>query len=187
MLAPWSTHLSELAPAVDLIVRQLSPQSKRDLEAGALDLYISPRTRTVAGVIWTPLHDDDYVCVVWDAHPVRRLTRARFVKLEHVLVAPGERPGGIVDRALARHDLTRRVSVQVPTFLSAPYVLVGTQRIATLPRRIAELFVDRHPLRILEPPLELPLVSLYLGWHELHRDDPGHAWLRAQLLAAAQR
>ena len=186
LLAPWTTRLPALAPGVDVVIRQLSVHSKHDLESGDLDLYIAPRTRTVAGVVWTPLHDDDYTCVVWDQSPVRRLTRKRFVGLDHVLVAPRERPGGAVDRALAEHELARRVSVRVSNFASAPDLLIGTQRVATLPRRLAKLFIERHPLRILEPPIALPRTTLCLGWHEVHREDPGHTWLRAQLLAQAK-
>jgi DNA-binding transcriptional LysR family regulator len=185
LIGPWTARLAERAPGIDVVVRQLSVHSKRDLEAGALDLYVAPRTRTVAGVIWTALHEDDYTCVVWSEHPVRRLTLPRYVQLDHVLVAPGERPGGIVDRALAERGLARRVSVRVPTFLSVPYLLLGTQRIATLPRRIAERFVEHHALRMLDAPIELPPVVLHLGWHELHRSDPGHAWLREQLIDVA--
>jgi DNA-binding transcriptional LysR family regulator len=186
LIGPWTARLAEWAPGIDVVVRQLSVHSKRDLEAGALDLYVAPRTRTVAGVIWTALHEDDYTCLVDAEHPVRRLSLARYVQLEHVLVAPGERPGGVADAVLAEQGLSRRVSVRVPTFLSVPYLLLGTQRIATVPRRIAERFVEFHPLRMLEPPIELPPVVLHLGWHELHRSDPGHAWLREQLIDVAR-
>ncbi|PRQ05077.1 LysR family transcriptional regulator [Enhygromyxa salina] len=186
LLGPWMGGLAERAPGVDVVVRQLSVQSRRELEAGSLDLYVSPRFRSAAGVVWTPLHEDTYSCVVWAEHASRRLSLSRYVKLEHVLVAPGERPGGVVDRTLAEQGLSRRVSVQVPTFSSVPYLLVGTQRVATLPSRIAARFVEVHPLRVLEPPIELPPVVLHLGWHELHRSDPGHAWLREQLISVAR-
>ena len=186
LIGPWTSRLAERAPGIDVVVRQLSAYSKRDLEAGALDLYVAPRTRTAAGVIWTALHDDDYTCVVASEHPMRRLSLTRYVQLEHVLVAPSERPGGIVDTALAEHGLARRVCVRVPTFLSVPYLLLGTQRIATVPRRLAERFVEYHPLRMIDPPVDLPKVSLALGWHELHRSDPGHAWLREQLIDVAR-
>ncbi|HVH99597.1 MAG TPA: LysR family transcriptional regulator [Enhygromyxa sp.] len=185
LLAPWSARLPERAPGINLAVRQLSVQSKRDLEAGTLDVYVSPRVRTAAGVVWTHLHDEDYTCVVWEGHASKRLSLSRYAQLEHILVAPGERPGGIVDRVLAEQGVTRRVSVQVPTFLIVPYLLIDTQRVVTLPRTIAQYFVEHHPLRLLEPPIELPHNSMYLGWHELHRDDPGHAWLRTQLTQMA--
>jgi DNA-binding transcriptional LysR family regulator len=181
LLTPWSARLPELAPAVNLVVRQLSVHSKRDLEAGTLDLYVAPRTRSVAGVVWTHLHDDDYTCVVWEGHASRRLSLTRYAQLEHLLVAPGERPGGIVDRVLAEQGVTRRVSVQIPSFLTVPYMLIGTQRVVTLPRRLARVFVEHHPLRLIEPPIEIPRTAMDIGWHEIHREDPGHMWLRNQL------
>ena len=185
-LAPWISSLPETAPKLDIVVRQLSPQTKRDLESGAVDLFVSPKLRSAAGVIWTHLADDDYGCLVDENHPVRRLTLARYAKLDHVLVAPGERPGGVVDRALRRQGIARRVSVQVPSFSSVPPLLLGTQRISTIPYRVAEHFASRHPLRLLKPPLDLRPVSLYIGWHELHRKDPGHAWLRNQFIERAR-
>ena len=182
LLVPWIRQLSEDAPGIDVLIRQLSATSKRDLESGSLDLFICTKLRTVAGVIWTHLVDGDYVCVVADDHPVKRLSLSRFCKLEHVLVAPGERPVGIVDRVLAKQGLARRVSVTVPAFMSVPYLLADSERIATVPRHVADFFVQEHGLRMLETPVELPPVQLYLGWHELHRKDPGHAWLREQLI-----
>lgn len=186
LIADWSARLAKLAPGVDVLVRQLSVAAKRDLEAGALDVYLAPRFKTAAGVVWTPLHDDDYTCLVWTEHPIRRrVSLARYAALEHLLVAPSERPGGLVDRALAEHGLTRRVSVQIPNFLAVPHFLIGTSRIATIPRRLAEQFVQHHPLRMFEPPVSVPATAMCLAWHELHRDDPGHTWLRTQLLATA--
>jgi hypothetical protein len=41
----------------------------------------------------------------------------------------------------------------------------------------AEL-VRRHPLRTMAPPIAVPGFTLCAGWHEIHRHDPGHRWLR---------
>src|SRR5262245_18149308 len=123
-------------PALDFEVRQPSAQSRRDLESGALDLLLMPQEASGPGVVWTVLHDDGYTCVVWRKHPCRRQTPARFAGLEHVFVAPGERSGGVVDTILAERQLARRVAVQVPSFLIVPYLLIGTERIATVPMRM---------------------------------------------------
>lgn len=180
----WQRLASE-APLVDLEVRQPSAESERDLESGALDLLLMPRQASGAAIVWTPIARDRYVCVVCKRHPCRRLTLARFAAMDHVLVAPREREGGVVDEVLAQKGLSRRVAVQVATFLVAPYALLGTERIATVPSRMAEEFVRLHPLRILEPPLPIPGVVLCQGWHEIHRNDPGHRWLRQAVAGEA--
>jgi DNA-binding transcriptional LysR family regulator len=106
--------------------------------------------------------------------------------MEHVLVAPRERAGGIVDLVLEKKGLVRRVAAQASTFLIVPYSLTGTTRIATVPERIAAELVRMLPLKILKPPVEIPAFTMCQAWHEIHRNDPGHRWLRDALINAAK-
>ncbi len=122
---------------------------------------------------------------MWTRSSVRRLTVAGFAGMDHVLVAPRERSGGVVDDVLAGHGLVRRVTVQVATFLMVPYVLVGTRRIATVPARMAAHLARLHPLRLLTPPVAVPGFTMSQAWHEIHRHDPAHLWLRGRIAAAA--
>jgi DNA-binding transcriptional LysR family regulator len=156
------------------------------LESGEIDLSIAPRRPSGAGIIWSKLLDEDYTSIVWSEHPLRALGPAAFARLPHVLVAPWGQPGGVVDEVLAAGKERRRIAVQVPNFLMLPHLLVGTDRVATVPRRIAALLVAAHPLRALEPPVSVPGFTLHQGWHELHRQDPGHAWLRNRLAETAR-
>jgi LysR family transcriptional regulator, nod-box dependent transcriptional activator len=64
-------------------------------------------------------------------------------------------------------------------------LLIGTTRIATVPQRMAAELVRMHPLKILNPPMEIPGFTMCQGWHEIHRNDPGHRWLRDALSNAA--
>jgi len=185
LLAPFLARLAREAPHVDVEVRQPTAASERDLESGALDILLVPRQASGPGVVWTPLHEGSYTCLVWNRHPRRRLDSATFAAMPHVLVTPRERPGGgVVDVVLAEHRLSRRIAVRVPTFLMVPYLLVGTDRIATVPARIAAELVRRHPLRMLRPPVDVPPFTLCQAWHEVHRHDPAHRWLREGLTRA---
>jgi DNA-binding transcriptional LysR family regulator len=182
LLAPLVTALERDAPFVDVELRQPSSDNDRDLESGRLDLLVAPRQPSGPGIVWAALFDDDYTCLVWKGHRLRRLTAERFAELEHVLVAPRERAGGIVDQALASaRGMSRRVAVQVPTFLLLPYVLVGTRRIATVPMRLARHLARLHPLRIVRPPIPVPGFTMCQAWHEIHRGDPAHRWLRSRM------
>jgi DNA-binding transcriptional LysR family regulator len=186
LLAPLVAKLQMQAPLIDFEIRQPSSDSERDLDAGVLDLLLMPQQQSAPGVIWTPLYRDGYTCVVWSRHPSHRLTLSAFATMEHVLVAPRERAGGIVDSVLEKNGLSRRVAVQAPTFLIVPYLLIGTTRIATVPERMAGELVRMHPLKILKPPVEVPGFTMCQGWHEIHRNDAGHRWLREELVRASR-
>jgi DNA-binding transcriptional LysR family regulator len=186
LIAPLLAKLQRTAPGIDFEIRQPSLESERDLDAGVLDALLVPQQSSGPGVVWTPLYRDGYRCLVWTEHPARRLTLSGFAAMEHVLVAPRERAGGIVDAVLEKNGLRRRVAVQVPTFLMVPYVLSGTTRVATVPERMAAELVRVYPLRSLGPPVEIPGFTMCMGWHEIHRSDPSHRWLRETLAATAR-
>ena len=181
LVAPLVAALEREAPFVDLELRQPSAESDRALESGGLDLLVVPRQDSGPGIVWSTLFRDRYVGIAAAAHPVRRLTPERFATMDHVLVAPRERGGGIVDEMLAGLGLTRRVAVQIPTFLLLPHVLGGTARIATIPARMAAVLAAHHPLRTVPLPIAVPDVVMCQAWHEVHRHDPAHRWLRTRL------
>lgn len=185
LLAPLLQRLASAAPGLDFEIRQASVAAERDLDAGVLDLLIRPQQPSGPGVIWTPLYRERYICLLWREHAAQRLTLPGFAGMEHVLVAPRERPGGIVDEVLEKNQLSRRVAVQASTFLLVPYLLVGTRRIATVPERMAKELVRVHPLKTLKPPVDIPGFAMCQAWHEIHRKDPGHRWLRELLVEAA--
>jgi DNA-binding transcriptional LysR family regulator len=118
------------------------------------------------------------VSVLRTDHPVlrRKLTPEAFAELPHLLVAPAGRPGGIVDTALAKLGLRRRVAVDIPHFIAAPAIIRATDAIATLPERIAREM--GHGLTIVDPPIALPPFTIETVWHERHQTDPAHAWFR---------
>jgi DNA-binding transcriptional LysR family regulator len=185
VLGPLVRRLTRAAPGIDLEVRQPSAANDAELETGALDLLLAPRHPSGAGIVWSPLYQDHYVCLLAADNPCRRLTLERYARMPHVLVAPRQRPGGVVDEVLARRGLRRRVAVQVPTFLLVPHILVGTPYVATVPTRIARRLCQGHPLRMTPPPIAIPGFTICQAWHEVHRNDPGHRWLRQEVSRAA--
>jgi DNA-binding transcriptional LysR family regulator len=104
--------------------------------------------------------------------------KARFARLSHAFIAPRGRPGGIVDQHLEQLGLKRRVTLMIPQFLLAPFVIAETDLVLTLPERVAHAFMNQLPLEIVEPPLGLAAFPMLLLWHDKDHDDPAHQFLR---------
>lgn len=102
-------------------------------------------------------------------------------------MAPRGTPGGVVDDALATHGLARRVALMVPNFLVAPHIIAATDLVVTIAERLARAFAAPLPLQVLAPPLPLPGFAIAMSWHERQHRDPGHVWLREQMVAVAGR
>lgn len=185
LLPPLTERLARVAPRVRL---EFSTPRDRlpvdDLASGRIDLMIGVHAQAHAGLFRAPLLHDKFLCVMHDKHPEAkaRLTLARYAALEHLLISPYGGMSGYVDDALKEHGLTRTVKVAVPHFALAPFVLMNSSYILTLPERTAQLFARHLPLKLIKPPLEIPGFTEHLYWHERTNKDPAHRWLRQLLV-----
>jgi DNA-binding transcriptional LysR family regulator len=182
-------RVNRIAPNVDLWFHTLTDHGDDALAAGTIDAVIGPPQSAArpAGSYEKVLFTESFTCILRKGHPLaaRKLTLARYCAASHLLVAPRSTPGGFVDDALAAVGRARRVALAVPHFLVVPYLIAGTDLIATLAIRVAETFADTLGLVIVPPPIALPRFQMALAWHERNHDDPPHRWLRDQILAVA--
>jgi DNA-binding transcriptional LysR family regulator len=168
------------APGIDIRVHSVGARSGHDLAEGSIDFIVDPLEvlGQLPGAYSQRILDERFVCIVRAGHPVlgKPLTAKAFASLSHALVAPAGRPGSIVDTALGKLGLRRRVAIAIPHFIAAPAIIRETDAVATLPRRIALTLGDG--LVLIEPPIALPTFTIETVWHERNHNDPAHAWLR---------
>ncbi|HEX2734618.1 MAG TPA: LysR family transcriptional regulator [Polyangiaceae bacterium] len=186
LVLPKLVHrLGRDAPSVDLWFRALGTQGvHRALEHNDVVIGPSfPSSELDGAIAARALFEDRFVSVLRKGHPAmrKRWSAEQFAALDHLLVAPGGKPGGTVDTALGRLGLRRRVAVGVPNFAAAPFLVVQTDLVLTVPERVARFIGQTLPLEIIEPPLELPSVTMTLYWHQRFQNDPAHGWLRTQI------
>lgn len=181
-------RLAREAPGVGITTRPLGDDVGDALASGRVDLMIGVGGTVPAGAQRTRLYEDGYVCAVRRDHPSvgRRLTLARFVKLSHLLIAPGGYPGSHVDSALAARGLERTVAVRIHSFPSAPAIVASTDLVLTTPARVIEPIAKPFGLRLLPPPLELARFPVFAAWHPRVHDDPAHAWFRGVVAAVSR-
>ncbi len=185
IFAPLCAHLRSQAPGIRIRLLGPQPGMQQKLTSGALDLALGVTSPQTSGALKTRrLFCDPFVCVIDPAHHKLhqgKLTLESYVNPPHILVAPGGRPGGFVDSALAEAGHHRRVVVQLTNFTMAGAFITGTNLILTLPRRVAEQIASRFTLKVCEVPLALPRVTVSMLWHARHHEDPTHRWFRQQL------
>src|SRR5919202_415425 len=84
----------------------------------------------------------------------------------------------VVEEALERAGLARRISLRLPHFTVVPMVLERTDLICTLPARVARVFERRGKLKSLPPPVPIPVADVAVHWHARFDADQGNRWLR---------
>jgi DNA-binding transcriptional LysR family regulator len=176
------------APNVCLRFRPNTDREAELLRVGEIDLAVGVYPSLPPEIHTQKLFTERLVCVVRTQHPVvrRRLTKERFAALEHIQVAPRGRPGGVIDDALAREGLRRRVTRMVPFFLSALHLVADTDCALTVPERVARRTAERFGLRVVELPMDVAPYVFQQIWHPRNHADASHRWLRETLVAAAR-
>jgi DNA-binding transcriptional LysR family regulator len=91
----------------------------------------------------------------------------------------------LIDDYLAVRGLSRKISLIIPNFLPAPWIIANTELLLSVPLRIAEQFVRLAPVKILPVPIDLPTYDLIMLWHPRQEKEPAHQWLRQELLKIA--
>lgn len=190
----YPTFLSQLltyAPGISFSIELITPDVLSEgLEQRHIDMVVGldSQASLPAGVMQTPWMREELVCLA-ASHNDRfggALALQEFAQQRHVELADisGLRPSNI-DNCLIQHGLTRRVISKNLNYIAAARVVALTDAIMTLPRQMAERFLPMLPVRLVEPPSELPALAMTLIQHTLYANEPSIAWLHQQLLMFA--
>jgi DNA-binding transcriptional LysR family regulator len=188
-LADLLKRLQIAAPriSVDLVLQE--DQYHGPLDRGEVDILIIPRQTLSTEHPSAPLFEDDYVCIAWaeNADFEGELTYEKYMKSHHVITKLGKARTPAFDSWLfQRFDRQRIVDVVAPSFTLVPHYVVGTNRIATVHARMAEIYSRFFPLRIVKAPFEIPRVFEYIQWHRYADKHPATLWLRDLMVEVAR-
>lgn len=177
-LPPLVEQVQLSAPSIRLEAVALDVEDIADaLAAGALDLAVGFLPGLGAPIRRQALFKDPYLCLMRADHPISTLTKKRFLEASHALVSyrGGHR---VIEEAMERAGVARRIALRVPHFTVVPMVLERTDLILTLPARVAHVYERQGKLKSLPPPVPIPPAEVAVHWHERFEPDPGNRWLR---------
>jgi len=152
------------------------------LESGEVDFALGfshqlEQSRFIDHQTW---FSDSYCTIACqkNRHLKQGLTLKTFIALPHVLVSPWGEKKGVVDQVLTTMQLDRHIALQLPSLLVAPYTLVNTDMLLTMPKLMAIKLAQQELLTIFDAPIDVPDYQLNLYWHKLNSSKASHLWLR---------
>lgn len=169
------------APKVRLCLQPQVEDPARSLERGEVDLLILPQDYTSPSHPTEALFTETFSCVVWNQSHLARepLTFEQYAHAGHVAVRPARsQPMSFEGWFVQRYGLERRDEISTYSFASAPGLVVGTDRIATVHSRLARFSASHLPIAVHAPPLPMPEMVQTIQWHKYRSKDPGLMWLR---------
>ncbi|HDZ46709.1 hypothetical protein LCGC14_0159040 [marine sediment metagenome] len=193
MYPPFLSQLLAYAPGISFSIELITPDVLSEgLEQRQVDMVVGLDSQDTlpSGVIQVPWMDEELVCLAanHNDHVGSALDIEQFSRELHVELADisGLRPSNI-DSCLVQHGLNRRVISKNLNYIAAARVVALTDAIMTLPRQMAERFVTMLPVRLVEPPKELPVLKMTLMQHGLYANEPASVWLYNELVAFAAK
>jgi DNA-binding transcriptional LysR family regulator len=174
------------SPSITCELRPVGRRATEDLESGALDFLIAPELYASVVHPREVLFEDTHLCVAWSKNRAigTTISLEQYLALGHVIVHVGELGSANYDERMLRAvNCRRNIEVVTASFDLAPQLVIGTDRIATVPARLARKYADLLPIRLLPVPVAIPPIVEVLQWHRAHDRDPAHVWLRSQLKA----
>lgn len=166
LLARLMDQLSREAPGIDIRSRQLMPQRQgrptdqtwpltlEELDSHVLDLAIMPVGTIPPRYVQRTVFREDFVVAMRKQHAFGRdPSLENYCAMRHLLVSLIGDDRGMIDEALAREGLARRVVLTVPNFMIALATIAESDMIATLPRRLVQSHAKRFGLQLREIPL----------------------------------
>lgn len=176
-------RLRTVGPGITLRIRSFIPRDDAVamLDAGEIDIAIGVPPTTVSGRILTrPLFEEPFVSILRKDHPAAggALDLKTFLSLSHLLVSPENDRFGIVDQALAKKNLKRRLALTLPHMYAAPALIARSDMIATIMKGVVAASGHGNALRVLEPPIELRPAHFVTSWHRRNDTHPAQRWLR---------
>ena len=209
LLPDLMARLRVEAPHAEIRVRAIDDVDVVDeLDAGRMDLLVGSFGRVPERFGHEPLYGDEMVWVLRADHPAAGcpLTLDLIARLPHLSVAltgnVSEAIDGFVtqhglerrviacnrggvDKVLAEQGLSRRNHVTVPHFLAVPHILVTTDLIAMMPRRLARRLMAVYPLALIQPPHDRAAFEVSALWHMRLGARADIDWFRTVVRAAA--
>jgi len=183
-------QIEKNAPGVRLAVIPPNDVAVQMLEAGEIDLLITPSNYVSQNHPVMPLFEERHVIAGCQSNPVVArqpdlddLANARFISVQI---------GRAVNTSFANHEL-RQMGINInsalttTTFAAVPQLLIGTGNLAILHESLARKAARYLPIRYWPLPVEIPAMREVIQCHRARAQDPGLVWLMDQFRAWSDR
>jgi LysR family transcriptional regulator, nod-box dependent transcriptional activator len=170
------------APGIRLNLSLPSSESSARLEAGEIDLLLTPDEFMTSDHPRELLFEERHVIVGCSNNPVMRapMTQETFLNCGHVAVRISNQDT-FIEAILLKLLPERRIEVSAQSFIQVPWLLRGTNRLSVMHERLAKVTAPMFGLAIAEPPFPLPPMREMMQSHVARSNDEGLLWLRDRL------
>ena len=186
LIAPLVQSLQVEAPDVKLELSLPGTASTTQLEAGEIDLILTPDTFLEQDHPRELLFDENFVVVGAKDNPLIQepISREAYLQGGHVVVRMANQPT-FIEKALQSIVPERRIELTAQSFIQVPWLVSGTSHLSVMHERLARVSAPVFGLALVAAPFPLPKMPEMMQHHMARADDAGLAWLRRRMIEFA--
>ena len=173
-LAPAITKSIGELPGLRFDVLPLSENSGKLLQNGEVDLLLAGQSLDVGMPPKVEVFSDAFVCLSCAEHGPQagQLTQQDYLERDHVVVKYTRHQMTHDDEeVLRREGHSRNRQITVWSYALVPYLICGTDMIATVPERSAMQVAQRWPVNVHPFPFDHNPVRVFAYWHSSRDSD----------------
>jgi DNA-binding transcriptional LysR family regulator len=188
LLARLAKRLRVMAPRVSVEVLPFGTGPDSDKVAADAQVRFTPDVKALPTSRLERLITGSFVVIMRPGHPAAatELTPESYAALDHVRLAPSAIGTMMIDEALARRGLKRRVVMSALSWFDLPQIVESTDLVAIVPGRSDVTGGRLAGLLTKELPLPEVSFAIDLAWDDQRDRDPGQQWLRSMIRDAFQ-
>lgn len=179
-------QVRQQAPKLKMAFRAGHPRTIDELIGAQIDLAITAFEDDRAGLYRQLLSDESFVVVAGQNCPLeaKDLDLETYINFRHgkFSFSDNEPMRGRIDQALSEMQISRKVSLYLPTFLQIPSFLHDPELLFSVPKSFANYLAKHFKVKVLPLPFRVRSLKLYLYWHERQHHNKLHRWLRQKFL-----
>lgn len=185
LLPELAKKLMNEGPLLTLATQQLAlKQMEASFLADEVDLVVDAWVPTHTKLFSDYMFDEQFSIVVRPDHPlVTDNSLKTYLASQHLVVSIKDSDLNLVDTALAKHQAKRNVQVYCEHYLSGLQTVSQSDLVMTMPKQFAVDMQETLNVTVLEPPVVLPSIPVFMVWHERTMNDPVLVWFRQHLKA----
>jgi DNA-binding transcriptional LysR family regulator len=190
LMPPLSQWLNKHAPHIQIVCRPVHQNDLIELfHRGEIDLLLDYMPVETKGLVAAPLFQDQ-LCVTASRHTTKfgdQLSLEEFIATRHVIFGRHSDFGSLLEVALRREGIERQNVMVASSLMTMLLIAARSSLIASVPRRLAQIYADDLDLLIYPLPIDLDQVNVKMYWHQDHHDDAAQIWLRDLVQRTASR
>jgi DNA-binding transcriptional LysR family regulator len=183
-------YIQQVAPEIKIEVQMIAADGSKDqLEQRKADIVIGLDAMQTLPSHLISEHwlTEDVVCLCSRNHPSYgdSLTLKEYESASHVVFSDvTSDTSHPIDEWLTikgKKGAARQHIARTMNYTAAASIVTKTDSIMTLPRHMGLMFMDMLPVKLLQPPKNIPNIQMNMVTHPLFDTDPGIVWLKQVL------